>query len=311
MTELPWHRPAGTLQREGETVHLTAQDAGWAYSGLRVLTLSPGESRTISLDGVEAAIIPLAAQRVSLTIASEDELLEATLAGRAGVFAQVSDWAYAPVGASVTLSAPDGGEIAVATAVAEIRFPAGYIPATGVPIEIRGAGSATRQVNNIGHPAVFTGAHRLVLCELLTPDGNWSSYPPHRHDGIGDCEWTNEEIYYFRIGQVGSDHGVPHGIGYHRTYTAPEDPGPPVDITVEIGDGDVFLVPRGYHGPSIAAPGYPMYYLNILAGPGDRTMNFCDDPTHHWIRESWSKQTVDPRVPMSSHTAPSSERAQS
>ncbi|MEY4899054.1 MAG: hypothetical protein RL294_865, partial [Actinomycetota bacterium] len=123
------------------------------------------------------------------------------------------------------------------------------------------------------------------------------SWPPHRHDGIGDCPTTNEEIYYFRIGRGESPHGDPTGQGLFHVYTVDGS----VDDTVMIHDGDVYNVPEGYHGPTVAPPEYPMYFLNVLAGPGDdRTMAFCDDPEHHWIRETWNTQTQDPRLPMTS-----------
>ena len=89
----------------------------------------------------------------------------------------------------------------------------------------------------------------------------------------------------------------------HRTYTVAglHEPAAVFDVNLPIRDGDVFLVPRGYHGPCIAAPGYPLYYLNVLAGPGgERTMAFCDDPTHHWVRDSWATMPPDPRCPMTS-----------
>lgn len=300
---VPWYRPAGSLAAEGELIHLTPEAAGWRYSGLIVIAFAAGESRTIALDGYEAAVIPLDAQHVAVSVATDDTSVEFTCAGRAGVFAGITDWVYAPTASRVTITASTAGEVALATARAEEQFSPAYLAADSYPVTVRGAGTATRQVNLQGHPDTFAGAQRLVWCEVLTPGGNWSSYPPHRHDGIGDCPWENEEIYYFRIGKedltgnVGP-HGDPEGFGIHRTYTAPEDTGAPVDVTVEVRDGDVFLVPRGYHGPSIAAPGYPMYYLNVLAGPNDRTLNFCDDPTHAWIRDSWAAQPADPRVPI-------------
>ncbi|MFL5882807.1 MAG: 5-deoxy-glucuronate isomerase, partial [Actinomycetota bacterium] len=99
-----------------------------------------------------------------------------------------------------------------------------------------------------------------------------------------------EEIYYFEI--AGHD-GAP-GFGWHRLYTA--DGG--IDLSETVGDGDVVLIPRGYHGPSAAAPGYDMYYLNVMAGPGERIWRFCDDPAHAWIRDTWAGQAVDPRLPM-------------
>lgn len=301
--ELPLHRPAGSASTTDELVHLSAADCGWRFAGLRVIRLAAGEVREIALDGVEAAVIPLATGALDVTVAHPgQETRTFTLVGRPGVFVSDTDWVYAPVGSRVTITASDSAEIALATAIAEDVFPISYQAPDSYPVVVRGAGPATRQINLQGHPDTFSGAHRLVWCEVLAPDGNWSSYPPHRHDGIGDCPWENEEIYYFRIGrmvdgEVGP-HGDPEGFGYHRTYSAPEDPGLPIDETVEVHDGDVFLVPRGYHGPSIAAPGYPMYYLNVLAGPNDRTLNFCDDPTHAWIRDSWIGMPEDPRVPI-------------
>lgn len=305
MSDLPLHRPAGTLAADGFDVLLTPADADWRFSGLRTLHLAAGQSRTIVCDGYEAAVIPLAAQGVQVRV-EHPELDEVvcTLAGRPGVFRGHTDWCYTPVGSTVTITATTDAELALATAQAEQVFPIVHVPASGYPIVARGAGGASRQINLQGHPDAFPGAHRLVWCEVLTPDGNWSSYPPHRHDGLGDCPWENEEIYYFRIGALHADgrpldHGTPAGFGVHRTYTDPAvDPGPPIDTTVEVRDGDVFLVPRGYHGPSIAAPGYPMYYLNVLAGPNDRTLNFCDDPAHAHLRASWASIPLDPRVPI-------------
>ena len=91
-----------------------------------------------------------------------------------------------------------------------------------------------------------------MCVELLTPDGNWSSYPPHKHDDSPECPVNNEEIYYFRIGRAGETDYAPDGFGLHRLYTADGA----IDETVEVRDGDVFLIPRGYHGPCVAAPGY-------------------------------------------------------
>lgn len=288
-----WLRPAGSLAATGEPVRLAPQDAGWERAGLRVLSLAPGETRVLQLGPDEAAVVPLAARDVTVDVDGRPFVLT----GRDGVFAGVTDCAYATVGATVSVSAPRGGEVAVATARAQVRHPPAHRRSGDVAVEIRGAGPATRQVNELLPPTTFAGADRLVVVEVLTPGGNWSSWPPHRHDGVGDCPVANEEIYYFRIGRDGEPHGVPGGWGFHRTYTAAEDPGAPHDESVPVGDGDVFLIPRGYHGPCVAAPGYPMYYLNVLAGPGERSLGFCDDPEHTWARETWSRLAPDPRVP--------------
>jgi 5-deoxy-glucuronate isomerase len=293
MTRL--HYPHGTLRVDATTpLALDPETAGWSFSGLTVMSLPPSDtssSRALSLDGIEAAIIPLSTE--SLAVQVDGECFD--LHGRRSVFDRVTDFAYAPRGSQVQLSAPGGGEVALATARCARRFPACVVRAHEVAVETRGAGPATRQVTNFMSPDTFPGADRLMCVELLTPDGNWSSYPPHRHDDSPECPVNNEEIYYFRIGTAGTADYSREGFGMHRTYT----PDGQIDESVVVHDGDVFCVPRGYHGPCIAAPGYPMYYLNVLAGPGgERSMAFCDDPAHHWVRDTWADLPTDPRVPM-------------
>jgi 5-deoxy-glucuronate isomerase len=288
------HLPAGSLARgNNHLVDLSPQRAGWQFSGLQVLRLAPGEPHELELEGIEAAVLPLGG---SVTVEVDGQRLE--LGGRADVFERVTDWAYLPVGAEARLTATAGCEVAIPTAVAERRFDAVRIPAGDVAVEVRGAGPATRQVTNFCSPEAFDGADRLMCVELLTPDGNWSSYPPHKHDDSPECPVQNEEIYYFRLGRVGMRGYAADGFGFHRTYTEP-DHEDAFDVNVPVGDGDVFLIPRGYHGPCVAAPGYPMYYLNVLAGPGGgRSMAFCDDPAHHWVRDGWERLAPDPRCPM-------------
>jgi len=286
---MTWFYPSGSLRSGVAETQVTPEIAGWDYSGLQVFSLALDARITIELDGEEGVLVPLSARQVRVTV---DEA-EFTLSGREGVFAAVSDWLYLPVGSKVTITG-DAGEVALCTARATEIFPVEYVAASDVSVEVRGAGRATRQVTNIATPSSFTGAHRINVCEVITPGGNWSSWPPHRHDGIGDCPVTNEEIYYFRIGRGESPHGDPAGQGLFHVYTVDGS----VDETVTLHDGDVYLVPQGYHGPTVAPPEYPMYFLNVLAGPGeDRTMAFCDDPEHHWIREEWESQESDPRLP--------------
>ncbi len=218
-----------------------------------------------------------------------------TSPGGAPVFARVTDWMYVPIDSELRLSTQEGCELALASARATRRYEPAHIDASEVPVEIRGAGSATRQVTNFLIPGTFDGADKLICCELLTPDGNWSSYPPHKHDDTEGSPVWNEEIYYFRVGRSGSIEYAQDGYGTHRTYTHDGS----IDATVTVRDGDAFLVPRGYHGPCAAAPGYPLYYLNVMAGPAPgRTFAFVDDPPHAWIRDSWEAQERDPRVPM-------------
>jgi 5-deoxy-glucuronate isomerase len=289
---MSWHRPSGQLRSGAADVEVTPDAAGWRYSGLQVFTLRASEAVRVELASDEAVVLPLSARDVTVTIEGTPH----RLAGRDGVFAAVSDWLYAPLGATLTITG-GSGDVAVCTSRASRHFPVTTVAAADVPVEVRGAGRATRQVTNIATPESFAQADRIIVCEVITPGGNWSSWPPHRHDGIADCPVANEEIYYFRIGRQETPHGDALGQGTFRVYTVDGS----VDQTVTVGDGDVYLVPEGYHGPTVAPPEYPMYFLNVLAGPGeDRTMAFCDDPDHHWIRQSWSGQAQDPRLPVTS-----------
>jgi 5-deoxy-glucuronate isomerase len=273
------HRPHGTLADGADPVRLTPEDAGWTYTGLRVLRLGAGERRVIGTGEFEAFVLPLAG---SVTVEADGERYPLT--GRESVFTRVTDFAYVPRDAEVALSTVDGCELALPMARCTRRLTPKYGPAEAVPVEVRGAGNATRQVTNFGVPGAWDHADKLNACELITPDGNWSSYPPHKHDHT--CAVVNEEIYYFRVEGE-------NGFGLHRTY---DDR---LDETVMVRDGDVFLIPHGYHGPCVAAPGYPLYYLNVLAGPApERSMAFHDDPTHTWIRDTWAAQALDPRCPV-------------
>ena len=285
------------IHGDGDPLVITPESAGWTYCGLRVVQLSPGESRTVVTGNEELAVLPLAG---SATVEADGARFE--LEGRASVFARVSDWAYAPIDCELRLSSAGGAELALASARAERRFDPRYVPAADVPVELRGAGQATRQVTNFLAPGAYDGADRLIAVEVLTPDGNWSSYPPHKHDDTPGSLANNEEIYYFRVGKLGSLETSAEGLAFHHTYTADRS----IDETVIVRDGDAFLVPRGYHGPCVAAPGYPLYYLNVMAGPNpERTMAIVDDPPYAWIRSAWDAMPVDPRCPM---TTPSGAR---
>ena len=255
---------------------MTPEDAGWDWSGLRVLRVEPGSPVRFETGSSEVFVLPL---RGSLTVevshadrpAATEEKFD--LAGRSSVFAGVSDFAYVGRDSAVLLRSEKVAEVAVPAARCRARLEARYAAAADVPVETRGAGPASRQVNNFGVPGVWDHAEKLICCELITPPGNWSSYPPHKHDASAPCEVVNEEIYYYRI--AGPDQVTPsrEGIGFHRTYTGPEHETAglaAIDETVEVRDHDVVLVPHGYHGPCVAAPGYPMYYLNVMAGPAGR-----------------------------------------
>jgi 5-deoxy-glucuronate isomerase len=262
-----------------EPVHITPESAGWGFSGLRVLELEAGKTFALATGEDELIVLPLAG---ACSVACDGERF--TVSGRESVFAQVTDFVYAPRDADVEITSERGRRFALPSARAERRLEARHVAAASVGVELRGAGQASRQVNNFCSPDAFE-ADRLIAVEVLTPGGNWSSYPPHKHDeAIPGVETALEEIYYFEVAR--------DGLAYQRAY------GPGIDICAEVRTGDTVLVPNGYHGPSMAAPGYDLYYLNVMAGPGERAWRFRDDPAHAWIRETWSEQEIDARLPM-------------
>lgn len=257
---------------------VTPATAGWTYSGLAVETITGDHE--LSTGDAETLVFPLSGG-CEVTVGGRTY----ELAGRESVFTANTDFLYLPRDCVASVSA-DGARIAFPSAVCEQRLPVRYVPADRTPVELRGAGSCSRQVNNFCTPAVFE-ADRLIACEVLTPGGNWSSYPPHKHDEArpGECEL--EEIYYFEVARG--------GMAYQRVYGTDERP---IDVLEEVRTGDVVLIPHGWHGPSMATPGYDLYYLNVMAGPGtERAWLISDDPAHGWIRETWEHEPLDPRLP--------------
>jgi 5-deoxy-glucuronate isomerase len=297
------HFPAGSLAADGADVLLTPEIAGWTYSGLRVLDLDAGIPVELTSGADELLLLPLTVLDVAVRVAASDGSSEFALAGRSSVFTAVSDFVYVGRDSAVTLMSPTGGRLAVASARCERVLPARYQPADAVPVELRGAGSCSRQVNNFAAAGVFD-ADRIIAVEVITPGGNWSSYPPHKHDeDIAGEESVLEEIYYYEIsaptgGQPGRD---TVGVGYQRVYGTDDRP---IDVLAEVRGGDVVAMPHGWHGPSMASPGYDLYYLNVMAGPSaERAWLIRDDPERGWIRDTWADQPVDPRLPMSGPNA--------
>jgi 5-deoxy-glucuronate isomerase len=287
-----WYRATGTTAADGWSAVVTPESAGWGHAGLRIADLRPGGRIELATGADEAIVLPLAgAVRVTCDGEAQD------LGGRISPFAGPTDFAYVPRDASVSLESPGGGRFAVTTARAEQRLPFRYGPAAGVPIELRGAGACSREIRNFAAPDAFP-ADRLIAVEVVTPGGNWSSYPPHKHDEDRPGEVVLEEIYYY---EIAAGPGGP-GIGFQRVYGTQDRP---ADLLAEVRDGDLVMIPHGWHGPAMAAPGYDMYYLNVMAGPGiERAWQITDDVAHAWIRGTWATQDVDPRLP-TSHRDPS------
>lgn len=290
------HLPHGSSADGLDDVVVTPESARWGFCGLRVVELAAGESRRLHTGASETVVLPLAG---SATVRCAGETFE--LAGRIDVFSGPSDFAYLPIGSDAVISSASGGRFALPSARATRFLPPAYGPAEKVPVEIRGAGAASRQLNNFCDPTSFA-ADKLVAVECITPAGNWSSWPPHKHDTAGPGEAVLEEIYYFEVApaEPQASRRMGEGFAMHRVYTADGD----IDLCEEVRQGDVVLVPRGYHGPSVTAPGYDLYYLNVLAGPApERTMAFCDDPAHHWIRSTWASEVPDQRLPLAGRRA--------
>jgi 5-deoxy-glucuronate isomerase len=289
------HLPAGTTTAGPYALEVTPESAGWGHSGLRVLDLTPDGSHTLDTGPDEVVVVPLEG---GVVVECDGESLR--LAGRTNVFAGPTDFAYLPLGSTATLHSEGGGRFALCSARATRRLPVRYGPAAGVPVELRGAGRCSRQVNNFATAGVFE-ADSVIACEVITPAGNWSSFPPHKHDETSDVESELEEIYYFEVSP--GPQGEP-GFAYQRVYGTPDRP---IDVLAEVRDRDVVLIPHGWHGPSIASPGHDLYYLNVMAGPGEeRAWRIVDDPAHAWIRDTWAAQDVDPRLPL--HSPPASSQ---
>lgn len=281
---MSYYLPAGsTADGDYDTV-VTPETAGWTYSGLKVLALNPGGTATFATGDAETLVLPLSG---SCTVTCDGEVFE--VQGRRNVFSRVTDFVYLPRDAEVTVHSAGGGRFALPSAKCECRLPARYGPAENVPVELRGSGQASRQVNNFCTPETFA-ADKLIACEVITPGGNWSSFPPHKHDEAKDGEAELEEIYYFEVADS--------GFAWQRVYGTPDRP---IEVSEEVRSGDVVVIPHGWHGPSAAAPGYDLYYLNVMAGPGeDRAWLISDDPAHAWVRSTWAPEDLDPRLPLSS-----------
>ncbi len=264
MSDLVVHsapEPAG----DGTLLRVTPESAGWAHVGFEVLRLAPG--RAVERDtGSRELCVVLVAGHCHLTSEHGDWR---DLGTRADPFAGRPDAAYLPPGTRVRLeAAADGAELGLCFAPGGDGAAPRVLPASGVEVEIRGHGSLERTI----HPILMGDepADSLLVCEVLTPPGHWSSYPPHKHDRDAPPEETFlEETYYHRVWPA-------QGFAMQRVYSDDRS----LDETLSVRDGDCVLVPRGYHTVS-APPGYALYYLNVMAGPV-RAWAVANDPDHEW-----------------------------
>lgn len=289
-----WFFANGSLARDGWESVVDSTVPGWAHTGIRVASLDAEAALSLPDSGVERLIVPLSG---SFTVRYDLDGLSSTvvLAGRDSVFAGPTDVLYLPIGIEAEISGE--GRVAVAEAPATTAKPVRHVTRDEVPVELRGAGRSSRQVHNFGTPQVLD-ADRFIVCEVITPSENWSSYPPHKHDAlVPGRESRLEEIYYFESaverGLEAPPSADPHG--YMRTTSSGAGD---IDTLAEVRTGDIALVPHGWHGPCAATPGYDLYYLNVMAGPDpERVWNISDHPAHAWVRDIWEGQDVDPRLP--------------
>jgi 5-deoxy-glucuronate isomerase len=263
------------LLQAGEERRVTPESADWQYLSFDVF--SGRFSR--AADDVELVLVPLGGR---CRVDTEGQSWE--LGAREDVFGGMPWALYLPRDTSVEAEAD--GEVAVCGARCERQREPVLVTPADVEVEVRGAGNATRQINHIVKPDF--PAERILVVEVYTPAGNWSSYPPHKHDeDHGEREAVLEETYYFRTREE-----PPGAFAVQRLYS----PTHGLDLTATVRNGDLLVVPYGYH-TTCAAHGHDLYYLNALAGDR-RTMAAADDPDLAWIRPAWAELEPDPRVPL-------------
>lgn len=271
-------------------VEVTPELAGWDYIHFQARTLAAGQAWEWRTGEHELALVLLGGQ---LDVQSGRGAWR--LHGRAHVFAGLPHALYLPRATGFEVRAAADSHFALAWVAAERDYPAQLITPPDVAIEIRGGDNATRQINSIIPPGF--ACQRLVLVEVYTPGGSWSSYPPHKHDvhtlnPDGSLREADlEEVYFYQFER-------PEGYAYQRIYTDAGSPlhqaGRPIDALLLARHGDAVLVPEGYH-PVVCPPGYTTYYLNVLAGSAQSLAN-QDDPQYAWVKDAYVGR--DARVPI-------------
>jgi 5-deoxy-glucuronate isomerase len=265
------------LAESGELLHLPRGDAKWEWMSFFVRRLQPGNVYRSVTEHEEAAFVLLGGIcRVDWGQGAQ------TIGKRKDVFDGLPYTVYLPAGHEVTFTAETACEIAECRVPSEARLEPALISPANVSSALRGGGNASRQIVDIIPPAF--PADKLMAIEVYTPGGNWSSYPPHKHDVHNPpAEVDLDEIYYYRIRQ-------PEGFALQHLYSY-DGAG---ERTVRAADGDTVLVRSGFH-PVVAGPGYDVYYLNFLAGSA-RALAVTEDANHVWLRSTWKE--TDPRLPL-------------
>lgn len=272
-------------------VEVTPENAGWDTIHFQARRLSAGCAWSFATGQNELALVVFGGR---LSVESNHGVWHG-VGQRTNVFSGLPYTLYLPVDTTFTVIAETDSDFGVAWAATDQSFPPRLVTPAEVSVEIRGGDHATRQINNMLPPG-FPCA-RLVVVEVYTPGGNWSSYPPHKHDVQKTAadgtilEADLDEIYFYKIDR-------PEGYVFQRVYTDPESPlqraGYGVDAALMPHHHDVVLIPEGYH-PVSSPPGYTAYYLNVLVGSA-QSLAATDDPQFAWVKGTYT--SLDPRVPL-------------
>ena len=275
----------------GCIVDVTQKRAGWNTIHFQARHLSADQTWSGITNHCEFALIVLSG---TLDIHSTRGNWE-EVGQRSNVFAGLPEALYLPCNTQFDVKAKIDGEFALAWAPASVDHEPCLIRSDSIKTELRGGGQTSRQINSILPPGF--PCERLVVVEVYTPGGNWSSYPPHKHDvhkhGTDGqlMEADLDEIYFYQFDR-------PEGYALQRIYSGVTSPltkaGNPIDVVLTAHHNDVVLVPEGYH-PVSCPPGYTTYYLNLLAGSA-QSLAASDDPDYAWVKTTFKQK--DPRVPL-------------
>ena len=263
--------------KAGELLRFLRQDAGWEWMGLSVRRLAPREVWEFAHRAEETACVLLSGKCAAAWGGNEYKIGQ-----RESVFEGLPYAVYLSAGESVRFEAQTVCELAVCHVPSRQKFASRLITPKDVTVSLRGGGNASRQIVDVMRPEF--PAERIIVVEVYTPGGNWSSYPPHKHDVHNPpSEVDLDEIYYYRMNKT-------NAFAHQQLYSADGTR----NRVVTVRDGDAVLVREGYH-PVVAGPGYDVYYLNFIAG-SLRSLAITEDPNHIWIRSTWKE--MDSRLPI-------------
>ncbi len=272
-------------------IEVTPASAGWDFISFQARRLEQGERWSFDTGENELALVNLSGR---YSVDSSRGQWQG-IGGRAHVFEGAAHALYLPRRTQFTVEAEEAGDFAVTWVPTDEDHEPWLIRPQDIKVSVRGGDNVSRQINDLLPPG--SPVQRLVLVEVYTPSGNWSSYPPHKHDVhiVGDdgtlVEADLEEVYFYKFDR-------PEGYAYQRVYTGAESPlqraGTPIDALMRPTDNCAVLVPEGYH-PVTSAPGYTTYYLNVLAGSA-QALTAQDDPLYTWVKKSYVGS--DSRLPL-------------